>query len=59
MDVQQSSQPSPVEFYELHRRMLELLDLRAKVAALEKVKRKKTRQRGGKASDLRAVERRA
>jgi hypothetical protein len=63
MDVQRSSQPacldvSPVEFHELHRRMLEVIDLRAKVATLEKV-RSETRQRPGEASDLHAVEQRA
>lgn len=42
----------------LHRLMAEVLDLRAKVASVEK-SGSMARQRGGKASDSRALEQRA
>ena len=48
---------SPVESHALQLRMLELLDLRAQIATLEKARSKETRERAKKA-DLRAVERR-
>jgi hypothetical protein len=47
-----------VQCRELHRQMAEVLELRAKVASLEK-SGNMARQRGGKASDSSAVEQRA
>jgi hypothetical protein len=41
-----------VTYHRLHRQMLEVLDLRAKVASLEKA-RSRNRQRAKKARDLR------
>ena len=36
MSIQQNGKLSPVEFHELQRRMLGVLDLRAQIATLEK-----------------------
>jgi hypothetical protein len=59
MDVQQSqsafSDTPPVECHDLSRRMAEVLELRAKVAFLEKV-RSKTGHRAGKASAAHTIE---
>jgi hypothetical protein len=57
MNIQQYGKLSPVESHALQLRMLELLDLRAQIATLEKARSKETRERAKKA-DLRAVERR-
>jgi hypothetical protein len=49
MSIQQNGKLSPVEFHELQRRMLEVLDLRAQIATLEKkAKSKETRERATK-----------
>jgi len=60
MDVQNSQSvhldASPREHHDLHRLMVEVLDLRAKVATLEKVK---AGQRAERASNYCPVERRA
>jgi hypothetical protein len=59
MDVQQS-QPvyfntSPVECHDLLRRMVKVLDLRAKIGSVEAI-RSKSRQHAGKVVELRTVE---
>jgi hypothetical protein len=59
MDVQPVSLNTLlVQCRELHRQMAEVLDLRAKVASVEK-SGSMARQRRGKASDSRAIEQRA
>jgi hypothetical protein len=61
MDVKRSRSVSsdalPVKCQDLHRRMVEVLTLREKVASLDKL-RKKTRRRAKKASDPTTAERR-
>jgi hypothetical protein len=47
MSIQQNGKLSPVEFHELQRRMLEVLDLRAQIATLEKKAKSKRDPRAG------------